>query len=201
MKFHSYLETLLGSRVMIRLLQTLVNQKGRVFTVRRLAQAAGVSASEAGVAVQQLERYGVLRVQPAGRSYVLSLNNDSYVLDKILQPAIKAERDTLPTLVRLLQKHLSGKPIVSAALFGSLASGDEREDSDIDLFIVSDDFDGSIAKMIDAQDLVSSTFNKHLSPLVMGKKKFISKKDEPLVRSIMANHIMVAGKDLSELVR
>src|SRR5881397_130732 len=78
MQFHNYLESLLGSRVSIRLVRTLINYAGKIFTVRKLAEAAGVSSSEAALAVQELEKFGIIKIQPVGRSYLISLNNKSY---------------------------------------------------------------------------------------------------------------------------
>lgn len=42
MQFHSYLESLLGSRVSVCLVRTLTGYTGKIFTVQKPAQAAGV---------------------------------------------------------------------------------------------------------------------------------------------------------------
>ncbi|KEQ55688.1 hypothetical protein AAA799N04_01931, partial [Marine Group I thaumarchaeote SCGC AAA799-N04] len=40
MKLHQYLEKALGNKVTISVLRTLVRYKGKIFTIRRLAQDA-----------------------------------------------------------------------------------------------------------------------------------------------------------------
>ena len=199
MKFHRYLEQLFGSKVSISMLRAMINYQGKIFTVRGLAETANVSTSEAAVLVEQLEKYGVIRIQPVGKSYQISLNQKSYILNKIIKPILKAEERTLGELVSTLKKHLS-KRIVSAAIFGSISRGEEKEDSDIDLLVISDNFDFDTALISRAQEEVSLIFHSNLSPLIFGEKEFRAKKNDKLVRSIIANYIMVTGKDLRKVL-
>ncbi|HEV8387919.1 MAG TPA: nucleotidyltransferase domain-containing protein [Nitrososphaera sp.] len=200
MQFHNYLESLLGSRVSISLIRTLINYSGKIFTVRKLAEAAAVSSSEAAIAVQELEKFGILRIQPVGRSYLISLNNNSYILTKILRPTIKAEEGAFDELVSILKRNLRDKNIISAALFGSVAMKREREDSDIDLLVISNDFEAASMLTSKAREEISSVFNSRLSPLIMSERELIAKKNGRLVRSILSSYIAVAGKDLAEII-
>jgi len=200
MQFHGYLEALIGSKISIRIVRALIDYPGKIFTVRKLAETAKVSASEAAAVVQQLEKYGALRIQPVGRSYLLTLNDDSYILNKILRPLIKAEQDTLGALALILKSILDNDSIESAALFGSVAAGKEREDSDIDLLVISDNLDAATLLVANTQEQVSAVFNSRVSALIMSQKELAKKKNDQLMRSILANYVTVAGKDLKELI-
>lgn len=205
MQLHDYLEWLIGSKTSINLIRALINHPGKVFTVRKLAETAKVSASEAAMFVQQLEKYGVMKIQPVGRSYLLTLNEQSYILNKILKPMIKAEAETRDELISILQDSLSRSEakdniIISAVLFGSVVARQEREDSDVDLLVISDDYDAAIAIVSKAQENISLAFNSRLSPLIMNQKELIKKRNDRLIQSIIANYITVAGKDLKELL-
>ncbi|TLX93183.1 MAG: nucleotidyltransferase domain-containing protein [Thaumarchaeota archaeon] len=94
---------------------------------------------------------------------------------------------------------MTTKKILSAAIFGSVAKGEEREDSDIDLLVISDDFDHATGAVANAREEVALAFHSSLSPIIFTKKKFISKKNDDLVRSILSNHILVAGVELEKL--
>jgi len=201
MKFHQYLEEVIRSKSCISILRSLVRHKGKVFTVRSLAESANVSHSETAVLVEQLERYGIVNIQPVGKSYQLSLNEDSYVLNEIIKPILRAEEKTLDELISILKKHLTNKHIISAAIFGSVAKGEEKVDSDIDLLVISDNFDIATALISEAQIEMSPIFNTSLSPLIFSKKKFITKKNENLIRSILDGYVMVSGKDLKEAIK
>lgn len=200
MKFHAYLESLIGSKASISLVRALVNYKGKIFTVRKLAEAAGISSAEAALTVQQLEKYGVIELQPVGRSYLVSLNDKSYVVNKILKPIVEKENETLDELASVLRKHLSGKDIISAVLFGSVPREEEREDSDTDVLIVSNDFDAASLAASKAQEEVSSVFHSRLSPLILSEKELRAKKADHLVRSILQKYVTIAGKDLREMI-
>jgi predicted nucleotidyltransferase len=189
MLFHNYLEPLLGSRVSFSLARAPVNYQGKIFTVRKLAEAANVSSSEAALVFQQLEKYGILRIQPVGRSYLLSLNDKSYILNRILRPIIDAEQHTLDELVSLLKKRLdkqqqqqqrqdAEKIVMSAVLFGSITMKKEREEeSDIDLLVISNDFEAASALASKAKEDVARTFNGRLSPIIMTEEELRAKKD------------------------
>ncbi|MDE1728928.1 MAG: hypothetical protein KGH81_07110, partial [Thaumarchaeota archaeon] len=66
MKLHKYLEQVLGNKIAISTLRVLVHYKGRIFTIRSLAQDAGASHPEVSATVAELEKFGVVQVQPVG---------------------------------------------------------------------------------------------------------------------------------------
>lgn len=201
MRLHTYLEEVIGSKTAISLMRALLTYRGKIFTVRKLAETAGVSASEASLVVRQLEEAGVLKLQPVGRSFLVTPNEESFVLQTIMKPLIRAESETLPELVKLLRNCFAHKregAIRCVYLFGSVVRGEERKDSDIDLLVVSGDFEGVSALVARAQEKVAAAFNKQLSPLIWSEHELASKKSQhsELVNSIASSHILVAGKDL-----
>src|SRR5438132_9319594 len=103
MKLHAYLEEVIVSKTAIALIRAMLTHQGKVFTVRGLAETAGVSASEASLVVRQLEEAGVLRLQPVGRSFLVTLNEQSFVVQRIMKPVVRAESETISELVKLLK--------------------------------------------------------------------------------------------------
>lgn len=201
MLLQNYLEVLLKGKVAIRLVRALVRHTGKVFTVRKLAQAAGVSSTEAAVAVQELERYGILTIQPVGRSYLIALNSKSYLLNRILKPMIRAEEQTLTELITTLGKHLKDKSVISAALFGSVSRGETRADSDIDLLVITDDFEAASVVVSRASEEVAAVFNGRLSPLILSQRDLKAKARTEFIESVLEDYVHVAGKDLKELIK
>lgn len=199
MKLHQYLEQLFGSKVSIGILRAMIKYRGKIFTVRGVAETADVSVSEAAVVVEHLEKHGIIRIQPIGKAYQISLNEKSYVLNKIIKPILRAEEETLRELVSILKKHFR-KRIVSVAIFGSVSRGEEKEDSDIDLLVISDHYDFAIALVAEAQEEVFPVFHSSLSPIIFSQKEFRRKKNGRLVRSILDSYIMVAGRDLKKVL-
>ncbi len=200
MKLQAYLEDLIGNKTAIRVARSLVRYPGKVFTVRGLAESAGVSPSEASLVLRQLEEAGVLKLQPVGRSYLVRLNEQSFVLQKIIKPLIRAESGTLQELTKLLERifepSIQRGEISSVYLFGSVVSGEENKDSDIDILILSDNFRKASEAAAKAQTEVSAEFNKKVSPLIFRVRKFNSKRNSKLMRSIASQSLRIAGSDV-----
>jgi predicted nucleotidyltransferase len=202
MKLHDYLEEVIGSKTSIALVRALLTHQGKVFTVRGLAKTAGVSASEASLVVRQLEEAGVLRLQPIGRSFLVTLNEQSFVVQRIMKPVIRAESETISELVKLLKgcfvQMEEEAGIQSVYLFGSVVKGEERKDSDVDLLVISGDFEKASGVVSRTQEKVAAAFNKQLSPLIWSEGELVRKKSKnsELINSMASSHILVAGKDL-----
>lgn len=195
---HDCLAEVLGSKASIRVHKTLVRYRGKVFTIRDLAKPAGLSHPEVSLVVRNLERRGVVKLQPVGRAQQVMLNAESYVLNSIVRPAINAEEGTLEALLATIKPFLEGKAIKSA-VFGSAARGLERRHSDVDLLIIAEDRELANEKVAGASAATVSKFGAGLSPLIIDEASFASKKNEDLAKSILESYKMVCGKDLREV--
>jgi len=174
----------------------MITYRGKIFTVRGLADEANVSTNETALIVHDLEKMGIIKIQPIGRAYHLELNEKSYLLSEIIEPAINAEKNTMNELIQVLRKYFDTKKIITAAIFGSVASAKEKIDSDIDLFIISNDYDHAITLVSEASKQVSIRFNGMLSQIMFTEKEFKSKQKGSLVQSIIDNHILICGKKI-----
>lgn len=201
MKLHIYLEQLLGSKPSIRVLRTLVRYKGKVFTIRRLAREAGISHPKASETISKLEHIGVVQIQPIGRSHQITLNEQSHILKKVVEPMFVAEEQTFDQVIHSLKNHLSTEKIISAVVFGSASRGLEKEDSDIDVFVVSDDFDGAAEAISDASKEIFAKFHGNVSPIIFSETEFKLKVKSSFVRSILDGHLMVCGKNLGDVLK
>lgn len=202
MRLHNYLEQVIGNKIAISVLRALVRYKGKIYTVRGLAEDAGASHPEVSKTLNELEKFGIVQIQPVGRAYQVSLNEKSYVLSKIIKPILKAEEKTLDEVISILKSHLSTKKITSAVLFGSVAKRVERDNSDIDVLVVSNDFDHSISAISDAAREISQRFQSKVSHIVFSESQLKSKKkDNALVQSILDDHILICGKELVSVLK
>jgi predicted nucleotidyltransferase len=198
MKLHEYLEHLLGNKIAISILRVLINNKGKIFTIRRLAENAGASHPEVSTTVTELERFGIVQIQPVGRAHQISLNEKSYLLNEIIEPMFKSEKKTLDKVILILKEYLDTKKIITAAIFGSVVKGQEKIDSDIDLLVVSNDHDHAITQISNTTEKIFSIFHGSISPIIFTQKEFKSKQKESLIRSIIDNHILICGKSIGD---
>lgn len=202
MKLHNYLEYVIGNKIAISILRALVRYRGKIYTIRGLAEDAGASHPEVSKTLDDLERFGIVQIQPVGRAHQVSLNEKSYVLNKIILPILKAEQKTIDVVVSILKNHFGKKKITSVAVFGSVAAGKEQVDSDLDVLVICDDFDYAISVISGAAEEISVKFQTKLSHIVFSESEFSSKgKNHPLIKSILDNHILIYGKKLESILR
>jgi predicted nucleotidyltransferase len=199
MLFHKYLEETIGNKPALSMLRAMIRRRGMVFTVRRLAEEAKISINECSLTTQYLERIGIINIQPIGKAYHLTLNEKSYILNQILRPIFEAEKNTMQQLIQMLKKYLTNKKTVSAVLFGSVTKGEERLDSDIDLLIISNDIDSAIDSVSKASSKVFEVFHGKISHIVFSEKQFKTKRNGDLMKSILSNHMLICGKELSDI--
>lgn len=199
MLLHNYVSQILAGKVSIAVLKTLLHYKGKIFTVRELARTSGFSHPEVSRVLKELESSGIVKLQPVGRAYQITLNEESYILKSVIEPLFVAEQETLNSLISTIRPLFKNKKIISVAIFGSVAKGLERKTSDIDLLIIAEDKEIANECAAEASTITSAKFGTALSPLIMDKKKFIRQHNEQLVKSILESYMIVYGKDLKEM--
>ena len=88
------------------------------------------------------------------------------------------------TLIRKFLKRLlqEGIPVEKAFLFGSFARGEENEESDIDVMLVSDVFDRNDDQVVGKTWRISRSINTRIEPYTVGKKRFLSDEFSPLLQ-------------------
>jgi len=202
MKLHNYLEQVIGNRITISILRALVRYRGKVYTIRGLAEDAGASHPEVSKTLSELEKYGIVQIQPVGRAHQISLNEKSYILNKIVKPILKTENETLDEVISILKNHFSKKKIISVVIFGSVASGKEQLNSDLDILIICNDFDYAISLVINASEELYQKFKVDLAHIVLSESKLRSGwKNSSLVQSVLDNHILIYGKELKSVLK
>ncbi len=200
MALHDYASQILGSRFTIKVLKTLLRYRGKVFTIRELARVSGVSHPQVSKIVKELETAGVVKLKPIGKAYQIILNEESYVLKSVIEPLFRAEHETVNHLISIIRPFFENRKIASAAIFGSVARGEDRPTSDVDLLVVTGDKDIANECVARASTVTLSTFGTALSPFIMDKQEFVRRRNENLVKSILESYLIVYGKDLREIV-
>ena len=107
----------------------------------KIASAVGLSVGSVSEILRQLAEIGVVQINPVGRTMSCSVEDG--------HPLLKS--------LRVFENQLMLEPLVSnikhdvrqIILFGSCAAGEDLIDSDIDLFILSDETDAIREKVSD----------------------------------------------------
>jgi predicted nucleotidyltransferase len=130
------LNVIFGAPSHVALLRALA-RSGMGMTGREVARAAGVAQQSASEGLARLERAGVVKSIPAGRAYLYTLNRELKIVHEGILPLIEKEGEIRSAVFEALRKTFQGK-ILSGVVYGSVARGEERPESDLDVCLVVD---------------------------------------------------------------
>ena len=144
-------------------------------------------------------RQGVALAEPRAAATLWTLNRRHLAAD-----AIEALARLPEVVVEQIRAAVRGWRVapLHASLFGSVVAGTADEESDLDLFIVAPTRPGPgwDDQLVNLQDDVRSMTGNDLSLLEWSARELHANRTTPLVRSIAASHVHVAGTRLGELV-
>jgi predicted nucleotidyltransferase len=189
------LDRILGSRTKVGLFRTLLESPGRRWTGRELARAARLSTAQAARELAELADTSLVIRRVAGRSYSWELNPDHVLLPALAQ-LFSREADLKAELVRQVADALGPNSFDRARLFGSVARGEERDDSDVDLFVqVRTPADRDIAEQaIDrVRSRIWSRFGNPVSALVYTRSEAKRPSNPDLMKAIESEGVDVPG--------
>ncbi len=169
MKFHNVLDEVLGNKTKVKLLRGFFTYPEKEFTESELQRIAGIPQASAHRNVKSLLENGLLDRKRIGKANLYSLNKE-HILYPLLSSDFEEERNILVELKKVIAgavKNLS--EVELAVLFGSIAKGIERADSDVDVFIVCKGDKSQLEEKL--RDLVSVIRNKFGNPFSLMIKR------------------------------
>ena len=201
MRLHGYLAELLGDGASVDLVRHLLKDPSAEHTVRGLARMSGRAVATTARAVHRLEDRGIVTVMSDGRSHMVRPNMKSYALRRVLAPAIRAEESSYDAMLDVLRRGLARKPysITSAAVFGSTVRGEDHDRSDVDLLVVSDSYEDAVEATMQPTRDIYSMFDLPLKPVIYDMDQFMERRDRYFLASVLAQYVMVYGRDLRKL--
>ena len=134
------LEDIFGTRARLTLLRRL-SRESQPLTARQLGELTGLNHRTVVEALDPLTHIGAVEKRHAGPSYLYSLARENLIAQRIILPALEAESG-LPAALREEIVALFAPPAISVVLFGSLARGQEKRGSDVDVLVVMADGEG-----------------------------------------------------------
>ncbi len=202
MRIHKVLESIFGSPAKIHILRVLFNSP-QPLSGRQVGELSGYTHKGAIHALKSLVELGAVKQRRVGKAYQYSLSKDSIFVEKIITPCIMAEASLFDDLKGEITAHFSNDTI-SLVLYGSVARGEEKNGSDIDvLAIVKDE-----TKKREVEDKTASKvphFNTRFKGLLslhcFTLNEIKGKKTLFMLRSAMREGIRLSGKPLGTLLR
>ncbi|MBU2561869.1 MAG: nucleotidyltransferase domain-containing protein [Nanoarchaeota archaeon] len=117
-----------------KVLDHFLDNPGEEFYLRQVATILKISASTAKIALETLEKEGILKKESRANANFYSLNTES---KKVTELKIAKNMDFITRSGIAQQIQEQNTSIISLVLFGSYAKGNNTKNSDIDILIIS----------------------------------------------------------------
>jgi len=169
----SKIDKLMGSKTRVTLLSKLMMDPHRRYYIRELSKLLNIPYSMLYREVKNLVSLGIITVENKGKISLLSVNTDLPYFEELRGLMIKTVG-----LGDMIRDALSGfVGIRYALIYGSFASGEETERSDVDLLAVGD---------IDEEDLLMSmsgvekSVDREVNYILWSEDEFLKRVKEEL---------------------
>jgi len=201
MRFTDYLEEILSTKLDIRILRTLFRYPTKEFNENELARVSKVGQKTVNRAMPKYVIHGIVSVRTIGRANVYTLNSKHYVAEQ-LKSLFQVEEGAKLELKRMLKEAFRmDETVVSLAIFGSIAKGREGPTSDIDVFILTRDKEGTKKRLQKVMEAVMRRFGNVISEYILTPHEFEEKRRTPTIKEIIVDGELIIGKPLVEGAR
>lgn len=128
------LQSLIASKTRQTLLKAFFEAPDTELYTRQLAGKYHISVGTLHRELKKLSSSGILQSRKIGNIKLFSLNKQNPIYEEIKNIISKTEG-----VIKFIKDAISGiKGIKAAFIYGSFAKGDERQDSDVDIFLIGE---------------------------------------------------------------
>lgn len=192
-------------------LELLIRNPFREFSVRQLREVTGNGSKTTTRAIDLLQQLELVRVDENGRSRDVCLNRDRVTIPD--EPLFALPQDEFREPVRaFVERARTDVPSFSAlVVFGSVARGEADRQSDIDLWMLVDDDDDLLQARRTATDIAVDLGEKRFGEqghryefevLVESAQSAISHAEvDNGIEEILAESVVIEGSDELECVK
>ena len=175
MKFNASLIAILNSKTKLKIVKFLLTHEASM-SEREIASILKVSHMSINRTMRELSEVNLVNFTTIGKAHLWKVNRKSYAF-KVLFEFIKGVsriKDPLDDLKGIILTNIPKNLIKKVVLFGSVAKGEEKTDSDIDVFfLVKDSRDkeklGSTLEKLSNACL--ETYGNRLSPYILTEQE------------------------------
>ncbi|MBU2541825.1 MAG: nucleotidyltransferase domain-containing protein [Candidatus Omnitrophica bacterium] len=188
MKFHIPLLDVLNSRTKVKIMKFLLTHEASM-SEREIASILKVSHMSINRTMRELADFNFVNFINVGKAHLWKINRKSYafkILSELIQ-GVSIIKEPLGQLKITLLRNLPKTLVKKVVLFGSVAKGLEKPNSDIDLFILVKDkqtkikLEPAIEKL---SNLCFEIFGNRLFPYILTDQELKQKEKLKLISEI-----------------
>ncbi|MEK6578999.1 MAG: nucleotidyltransferase domain-containing protein [Bdellovibrionota bacterium] len=191
----NWLEGIIGSRTRAKIFQLLFERADSELYLREIGRQSGLSVRPVQEELAKLLEIGLVKVRKDGNRVYYASNKEHP-----LYPEIHSLVEKTVGFYAMLQSALKDPDIKIAFIYGSVASGKARPDSDLDLFVIGK---LGLRKLSTLLSGMSDRIGRLVNPHVMTPEEWarkIKEKNHFITNLIESEKIFIIGDD-NELKR
>jgi DNA-binding transcriptional ArsR family regulator len=207
MRFQDPLDTILDHGTKVQILRFLCRRGGE-WNGRRMAKELSLNPATTHRLLKELRQATLLDLKKIGNNLIYSLRDDHYLVREMLKPLFTREAAAVGRLKGLILDQLKADlrgQVLSIALYGSVATGQARPGSDIDLLVLvkSDKVKERVREGLERSwRPIAKRFGNPVSFYVETLQRLQEKRRQgvPLIKNMTAQHRPLWGRPLTELL-
>jgi predicted nucleotidyltransferase len=183
------LEKLMKSRVRIKLLKLFFLNREKEFYLRELARITKENLNSIRMELNNLSSAGIINERKKGNQKLYQVNKASSVHEELRKLILK----TVGIGDSIRKKLVKVGDVNYSLIFGSFASGEEIDESDIDLLIIGD---VNEEKLIEVIENLEIELSREINYILWNKKEFekkVKQKHHLLLDIVEKPFIMLVG--------
>ncbi len=186
-----YLNNLFKKYKEWKILRFFLENCSSSFYVNETAQKLEVSSGSVSKFLKVLEKDNIMIKKKVGNSLLYKLNNELLIVKQLKVLIFLLNLDELDILKKFLKADDS---ITSILTYGSYASGENDEKSDIDLLIISNKKEKFLSLIHELEEKLKKTVNIEVYKFSEWKK--LAEMNREFYQSIKENHLLLYGGEL-----
>ncbi|MFB6144525.1 MAG: nucleotidyltransferase domain-containing protein [Candidatus Nanohaloarchaea archaeon] len=181
----------------LKILEELLDHPEKKYSISDLSEESGASYDLTHRFVKHLSELGIISRKKLGGSVIVQLNQESPYVEK-LKELVKIDSQPLVEKAEQYAEELKReKEIESVILFGSVARGTPRTDSDIDVLILVGEKEEEIERY---SNQLASKYEREeqitLAPVVQSRERFLEdlETESPFAEEVKKEGIVLTGR-------
>ncbi len=155
--------------------------------LKELAKKLQISPRSVKIYCDLFEKKGIIKREIKGNLHLFSTNNDNFRVREM-------KRAYFMNILAEMNIENIAEECVSIAIYGSYASGNYDEKSDIDLLIIGKEQHVKRDIIVKIMERFGKEFQLNVITTIKWEK--MKKDGDPFVRNIIRNHVLIKGAEL-----
>ena len=155
--------------------------------LKELAKKLQISPRSVKIYCDLFEKKGIIKREIKGNLHLFSTNNDNFRVREM-------KRAYFINILAEMNIENIAEECASIAIYGSHASGNYDEKSDIDLLIIGKEQHVKRDMIVKIMERVGKEFQLNVITIIKWEK--MKKDGDPFVKNIIRNHVLIKGAEL-----